>query len=26
MPMGDIQKAHARMESNELFGKLVLTW
>jgi putative PIG3 family NAD(P)H quinone oxidoreductase len=26
MPMADIQKAHARMESDELFGKLVLTW
>jgi len=26
MPMADVQKAHARMESDELFGKLVLTW
>lgn len=26
LPMQDIQKAHARMESDELFGKLVLRW
>lgn len=26
MPMAEVQKAHARMESDELFGKLVLTW
>jgi len=26
MPMADIQKAHARMESDDLFGKLVLRW
>lgn len=26
MPMADAAKAHARMESDELFGKLVLTW
>ena len=26
MPMSDIAKAHALLESNETFGKLVLTW
>jgi NADPH:quinone reductase-like Zn-dependent oxidoreductase len=26
MPMTEIQKAHARMESDDLFGKLVLRW
>lgn len=26
LPMAEIQKAHARMESDELFGKLVLRW
>lgn len=26
MPIADIQKAHARMESDDLFGKLVLSW
>jgi NADPH2:quinone reductase len=26
MPMAEVQKAHARMESDALFGKLVLTW
>jgi NADPH:quinone reductase len=26
MPMAEIQKAHARMESDDLFGKLVLSW
>jgi len=26
MPMAEVQKAHARMESDEVFGKLVLTW
>ncbi len=26
LPMAEIQRAHARMESDELFGKLVLTW
>jgi NADPH2:quinone reductase len=26
MPMTDVQRAHTRMESDELFGKLVLTW
>jgi putative PIG3 family NAD(P)H quinone oxidoreductase len=26
MPMADAGKAHARMESDDLFGKLVLTW
>jgi NADPH:quinone reductase-like Zn-dependent oxidoreductase len=26
MPMQEIQKAHARMESDDLFGKLVLHW
>ena len=26
MPMTDAQRAHARMESDELFGKLVLSW
>jgi NADPH:quinone reductase len=26
MPMSEVQKAHARMESDDLFGKLVLTW
>jgi NADPH:quinone reductase len=26
LPMSEVQKAHARMESDELFGKLVLTW
>lgn len=26
MPMAEVQKAHARMESDDLFGKLVLTW
>ena len=26
MPMAEVQRAHARMESNDLLGKLVLTW
>jgi NADPH2:quinone reductase len=26
LPMQDIQKAHARMEADDLFGKLVLRW
>jgi NADPH:quinone reductase len=26
LPMAEAQKAHARMESDALFGKLVLTW
>lgn len=26
LPMTDVQSAHARMEQNETFGKLVLTW
>jgi hypothetical protein len=26
MPMAEVGKAHARMESDDLFGKLVLTW
>jgi NADPH2:quinone reductase len=26
MPMEAIQQAHARMESDDLFGKLVLRW
>lgn len=26
MPMTEVAKAHARMESDDLFGKLVLTW
>lgn len=26
LPMTEVQKAHSRMESNDLFGKLVLTW
>jgi NADPH2:quinone reductase len=26
LPMSQIQRAHARMESDDLFGKLVLTW
>ena len=26
LPMKDIQSAHARMDGNETFGKLVLTW
>jgi len=26
LPMAEIQRAHARMESDELFGKLVLSW
>jgi putative PIG3 family NAD(P)H quinone oxidoreductase len=26
MPMAEVQAAHARMESDALFGKLVLTW
>ena len=26
MPMANIQQAHARMESDDLFGKLVLSW
>jgi NADPH:quinone reductase len=26
LPMAEIQRAHARMESDELFGKLVLRW
>jgi NADPH2:quinone reductase len=26
MPMAEAAKAHARMESDDLFGKLVLTW
>lgn len=26
LPMKDVQSAHARMDQNETFGKLVLTW
>ncbi len=26
VPMSDVQAAHARMERNETFGKIVLTW
>jgi len=26
LPMGEIQAAHARMDANRTFGKLVLTW
>ncbi len=26
MPMGDVAKAHTVLESNETFGKIVLTW
>lgn len=26
MPMSEVQAAHARMEKNETFGKIVLTW
>lgn len=26
MPMTEVQKAHARLEANEVLGKLVLTW
>lgn len=26
LPMKDVQAAHARMDNNETFGKLVLTW
>jgi putative PIG3 family NAD(P)H quinone oxidoreductase len=26
LPMSEIQEAHARMERNETFGKIVLTW
>ena len=26
MPMAEVQQAHQRMESNESFGKIVLTW
>jgi NADPH:quinone reductase-like Zn-dependent oxidoreductase len=26
VPMSEIQAAHARMERNESFGKIVLTW
>lgn len=26
LPMAEIQSAHARMDANETFGKLVLTW
>jgi putative PIG3 family NAD(P)H quinone oxidoreductase len=26
LPMAEIQRAHARMESDDLFGKLVLSW
>lgn len=26
LPMSEVQEAHRRMESNETFGKLVLTW
>ena len=26
MPMTEIQSAHARMDANETFGKLVLMW
>jgi NADPH2:quinone reductase len=26
MPMADVAKAHTRMESDDLFGKLVLSW
>ena len=26
LPMSEVQAAHQRMDSNETFGKLVLTW